>query len=216
MLCDDFTSPSTPEIVHRVEPIYPERLKRAGVVGRVVVRVLVDTVGDVQDVQVLRSDDNRLDAYVLEAVGQWTFRPARWEGGKLVAAWTTVPLWFRTDDTLRQERARDSLACVVACRAWPPASSKSSEFIADPLGPRRVSGSDPIYPEELRAAGTEGRVVLRVRVGQHGDVLNANVIRSDHPAFIRPGLDAVQTWTFEMPPCSCGSVQMTIPVRFRP
>lgn len=83
-----------PQIVERVEPRYPDLLRRAGVEGRVVVRVLVGTDGRAERVEVLRSDHEGFDAATVEAVRRWRFAPAV-QAGQPVRVWMTVPVRYR-------------------------------------------------------------------------------------------------------------------------
>lgn len=60
-----------------------------------------------------------------------------------------------------------------------------------------VSGSAPIYPEELKARGTEGAVTVQYDVTAQGNVVNVRVIASDPPGlFDDVALVAVHTWVF--------------------
>jgi periplasmic protein TonB len=82
-----------PEPVRRVEPVYPEAARRAGVSGTVLVQVLVRKDGRVGDARVVRSIP-MLDPAALEAAWRWRFRPAL-SGGRPVACWVAIPLRFR-------------------------------------------------------------------------------------------------------------------------
>jgi TonB family protein len=56
-----------------VRPVYPERLKAAGIGGVVTMEALIGTDGAVRDVKVLSSPDPELDTSALDAVRQWQF-----------------------------------------------------------------------------------------------------------------------------------------------
>ena len=83
-----------PTVVHQVEPLYPDILRRAGVEGRVVVRVLIGVDGRAEDVVVLRSDHEGFDRATVEAVRTWRFTPAI-QAGQPVRVWMTIPVRFR-------------------------------------------------------------------------------------------------------------------------
>jgi protein TonB len=75
-------------------PAYPSLARRMGEQGKVVLRVLVDTAGNPQNVELRASSGfDRLDAAALDAVRRWRFVPAR-QGEKPVAAWVLVPIIF--------------------------------------------------------------------------------------------------------------------------
>jgi periplasmic protein TonB len=57
---------------------------------------------------------------------------------------------------------------------------------------------NPVYPEAARAAGEEGVVVVRMRVGADGRVLDAEVVSGASSTRLRrAALDAVASWLFD-------------------
>lgn len=83
-----------PAVVRRVDPVYPELPRRAGVEGTVHVNMWVTKEGRVKQAVVVRSSSPMLDDAALEAARQWVFTPAVMNGGP-VAVWVTVPFRFR-------------------------------------------------------------------------------------------------------------------------
>ena len=67
---------SAPEVIHRVEPVYPPDAVTARVEGTVVVEATVDEQGNVIAVNVLRSI-GPLDQAAIDAVTQWRYSPLR-------------------------------------------------------------------------------------------------------------------------------------------
>ena len=67
------------KLVHRVEPVYPEMARAARVIGLVMLQVLVDEAGEVQDLKVLRGHP-LLNSAALEAVRQWRYSPTTLNG----------------------------------------------------------------------------------------------------------------------------------------
>ncbi len=65
-----------PEILHQVQPRYPELARRAGVQGSVSVEAVIDQQGFVTNVRVLRGLPMNLDRAAVEAIQQWRFKPA--------------------------------------------------------------------------------------------------------------------------------------------
>ena len=55
----------------------------------------------------------------------------------------------------------------------------------------------PVYPFEMRRSGQKGEVLLEFIVDAQGEVRNPVVIRSTHPAFEQPAIDAVLKWKFK-------------------
>src|SRR6185437_879354 len=65
---------STPALVKRVEPVYPDLALMAKVGGMVILEAVVNTDGTVESVKVLRSV-KFLDNAAVEAVKQWRYSP---------------------------------------------------------------------------------------------------------------------------------------------
>jgi len=83
-----------PVAVHQAKPVYPSVARRAGVEGRVVVRVLIGTNGRVLEAQVGKSVPV-LDRSALTAARQWVFTPALDGSGHQVPCWVAIPFVFR-------------------------------------------------------------------------------------------------------------------------
>ena len=63
--------------------------------------------------------------------------------------------------------------------------------------PQFVGGADLVYPDAARAAGVEGRVVVRYDITVEGRVANAVVELAEPPGvFEAAALAAVQSWRF--------------------
>ncbi len=83
-----------PASITRVPPIYPEKAKKAGIQGTVMVYALVGRDGRVHDIRVVKSIPE-LDEAAMNSVRQWVFDPAR-SAGKPVVVWVGVPVQFKT------------------------------------------------------------------------------------------------------------------------
>ena len=83
-----------PVEIHRVQPAYPEAAREDRIQGRVVVQAVIDTKGNVQRAEAVESPDPMLTAAALEAVKQWTYRPAT-KHGKPVKVRLTVTVAFK-------------------------------------------------------------------------------------------------------------------------
>ena len=86
-----------PEIVRRVEPKYPELAIRAGLEGKVFVKIWVDKEGKVKQVIVQKSDAEIFNEAAVEAARQFVFTPAYMNNGP-VAVWVSVPFKFKLAD----------------------------------------------------------------------------------------------------------------------
>ncbi|MGQ9801519.1 MAG: energy transducer TonB [Candidatus Saccharicenans sp.] len=63
-----------PQLIKKVNPVYPEEARKAGVEGIVILEVTTDKSGRVVEVRVLRSVP-MLDQAAIEAVKQWVYEP---------------------------------------------------------------------------------------------------------------------------------------------
>lgn len=83
-----------PRLVLRVEPAYPEPMRKAHVEGFVVLKAIISAAGTVEDVQVVKSVNPLLDEEARHAVEQWRYRPATLDGRSVSVA-LTVKVEFR-------------------------------------------------------------------------------------------------------------------------
>ena len=65
----------TPDLTHRVEPVYPDLAAAAHITGIVILEATVGTDGCVQSVKLLRSAHSLLDKAAVEALKQWQYSP---------------------------------------------------------------------------------------------------------------------------------------------
>lgn len=85
---------TAPVALHRVEPEYSDEARKAKYQGVVVVRVVIDTSGNVVNPVVVHSLGLGLDEKAIEAALKWRFRPA-YKDGKPVAVWAQIEVSFR-------------------------------------------------------------------------------------------------------------------------
>ncbi len=73
---------------------YPERAKRAGIDGRVIIQFIVTETGDVEDPNVIRGIGGGCDQEALRVVKEAKFQPGR-QRGKPVRVQYSLPIIFR-------------------------------------------------------------------------------------------------------------------------
>ena len=84
-----------PRPIQRTAPKYPRKARKKGMEGYVVLSILVDESGGIQDVMIVDSQPvQEFEQAALEAVRTWVFRPGEYKG-------STVPV--RVTQTLRFE-----------------------------------------------------------------------------------------------------------------
>ncbi|WP_412068686.1 TonB family protein [Rubrivirga sp. IMCC43871] len=190
--------------------VYPERAKRAGVEGQVVVQFVVTPQGTVRDAGVVRAPDAMLSRAALDAVRELRFEPGR-QRGEAVAVRFAVPVTFRlpegTERPAREPSAdpdRPDVFMVV-------------EEMPQIVGGLEALQSRLVYPQAAKDAGVEGMVVVQFLVNETGGVEEALVMRSPDEALSAAALDAVRGLTFT-PGRQRGEavkVRFAVPVTFR-
>lgn len=82
-----------PERIFSPDPIYPEEARMARIQGVVILQTIIDALGKVNDVRVLKGLPSGLTEAAVEAVSQWRFNPATLDG-KPVAVYYMVTITF--------------------------------------------------------------------------------------------------------------------------
>lgn len=78
--------------------VYPELARRAGVEGRVVVRVLVDIEGNITKTLIEHSDNRLLDQAAINAVKNYGRVQPAYLDGKPTMCWISIPIKFKLKD----------------------------------------------------------------------------------------------------------------------
>ncbi len=140
---------------------YPAAAIEAGATGKVFVTFVVNTQGQVEQVQVVKSAHAALDQEALRVISAM---PASWQPGqhqgKPVAVALTVPISF----------------AMLTAKPTPHPNAVQGR-----VGPTYPGGPEALltylesapYPEAARAAQAEGRVFIKVRLNREGKVLEA-------------------------------------------
>jgi len=71
---------SAPQVVHSVMPDFTDEARRANYEGTVSIQIIVDTKGIPQDIRVIRHLSMGLDQKAMDAVRQYQFKPAIYQG----------------------------------------------------------------------------------------------------------------------------------------
>ncbi len=83
-----------PVLINKVNPNYPEEARNNKTRGVVVLNVIIDTDGKVDDVKAVESPDDSLSKAAIDAVRQWEFRPALNAHGQPVKVLSTITIRF--------------------------------------------------------------------------------------------------------------------------
>lgn len=88
---------SAPTIIQYKRPDYPKRLIRRKIEGRVLLKVLIDNKGIVEEVQLAKSSGySEFDSTAQQVVKKWEFNPTK-KGNVEVYSWVLIPISFRLD-----------------------------------------------------------------------------------------------------------------------
>jgi protein TonB len=85
---------SAPKLIHKVEPGYTRRAKKAKLHGTVVLSIVVSSVGVPERIEVTTGVDPDLDAEAIKTVSMWRFQAGE-KDGKPVAVRANVEVTFR-------------------------------------------------------------------------------------------------------------------------
>jgi protein TonB len=66
---------------------------------------------------------------------------------------------------------------------------------ADVKEPKKLKDVAPVYPEDAKAAGVQGVVIIEAVIGTDGKILEAKVLRPV-PMLEKAALEAVQQWEY--------------------
>lgn len=83
-----------PVVLTRVNPEYPIEQLKQDREGNVFVKVWIDTLGIVRDVQMLKADNQYFASSAIAAAYQWKFKPPML-GSHNISAWIAIPFRFR-------------------------------------------------------------------------------------------------------------------------
>jgi len=186
-------------ILRKVPPVYPPLARQARIQGTMTLRVIINKLGDVRDVQLL-SGHPMLAPAAIEAVKQWKYAPYELNG-EAVEVETDVQVNFRLADDPPPQGTPENIvggangeliSGVVASFPKPLEGERVSEAV---MRLRRTQKVDPIYPGVAGPPHIQGTVVLDVRVNSLGDV--EEVVRISGPPTLAPtAIAAVKQWKY--------------------
>jgi TonB family protein len=193
-------------VISRINPIYPEEAKAAGVQGSVILKAVVSKAGTVDSLQVV-SGPPALTTSAIDAVKRWKYSPYLLNG-QPTDVQTTIAVNYTLDDAGRS-------------------NGPGSQDTAADLTPRKIGGNvsapmviyqvDPEYTPEARNARFGGVVLVNLVVDQQGVPQNVHVLRSLGMGLDAKALEAVKQYRFR-PAMEDGKpvpVQLNIEVNFQ-
>jgi TonB family protein len=97
-----------PEMIESANPQYPEIAKRAGITGKVFVKVLIGKEGTPKKAIVVKSDSELFNQSAVEAAMKSKFTPAI-NKGEAIAVWIVLPYKFNLDPADMESKSFDKL-----------------------------------------------------------------------------------------------------------
>ena len=84
-----------PELLEFQRPVYPKNLRERDIEGKVILKILIDKEGKVQEIQIFESSGYKMfDQIAIKSVRQWRFKPAR-KGNQQRESWVLIPINFQ-------------------------------------------------------------------------------------------------------------------------
>jgi TonB family protein len=185
-----------------VAPQYPDEMRKQ-VTGKVVLKILIDEDGKVQDATLL-TGDIRLAEATITAVKQWTFRP-----------------YILNDQTVEVETTATveytDAPPYVATPAPPPMHLPQKLRVSQgAMESNLLHKVQPKYPQEAKSDHIPGDVILQATVDRDGAVRTLRLVYGT-PVLAQAALDAVRQWKYR-PYTLNGEpveVETTIKIRFQ-
>jgi len=84
-----------PELLEFQRPVYPKNLRERDIEGKVILKILIDKEGKVQEIHIFESSGYKtFDQAAVKSVQQWQFKPAR-KGNQPRESWVLIPINFQ-------------------------------------------------------------------------------------------------------------------------
>jgi TonB family protein len=115
-----------PVVIAKKEPVYPALALKAGMEGRVWVKIWVDKTGKAREVVIIKSDADVFDGPAMEAARQFRFTPA-YIKDKPVDVWVSVPFRFK----LAEKREADKTVTETVRGKFPEEVTKFARRVLE-------------------------------------------------------------------------------------
>jgi TonB family protein len=176
-----------PKLVKKVEPVYPDEAKKAGLEGAVVVGGVTDENGKVIDAKILKGAHELLNKAAIAAVKQWEYQPFI-ISGKPIPVEFTVTMKFNLDEKDKAVTADEEVNAGINVDVFDLPEDVELKLI------KRV---EPKYPREALKKLMGGKIVLEAIIDKEGNVIDVKVIDGEHDILNNAAIDAVKQWKYE-------------------
>jgi len=193
------------QLVLRVSPVYPPLARQARIQGTVVLKIVIDESGGVQNPQVV-SGHPMLAPAAIDAVKQWRYMPYLLNGAP-VEVETNVVVKFRLSDRPSSGTVAGDAPGALPKDTIDTVKTNEAQGSTHPRPPKRVRVSesvmqgllihkvDPVPPAEP-GVQIHGSVVLKVVMDKSGHVQQLQLV-SGHPMLLPAALEAARQWKYQ-------------------
>jgi TonB family protein len=185
-----------PVLKSQLRPVYPKLAKLSGIEGTVYLKLLINEKGNVEKAKVEQGVKDMLDNSALDAAKKALFSPAMLNN-KAVKVWVILPVAFKLE-VEKKEKGRLLRKDELEPIPWNEKEEDPAidEFVPVEIMPEIVNQVNPVYPEEAKKNGIEGRVWVKVLVGKEGDAKKVVVAKSDNEIFNQSAIEAAMKYKF--------------------
>ncbi|MCI0513317.1 M56 family metallopeptidase [candidate division KSB1 bacterium] len=139
--------------------VYPEAARKAGLEGKVFVKLLITEQGKVAHAEIIKGANPAMDSAAIQALKGVKWQPARLKDQPLKVT-ITLPVMFRLNDAT----------------AKPAAAVDHS--VPQPVGGMAAIAAQIKYPELARRAGITGEVHVQLLIDEQGKIEKTEVVKS--------------------------------------
>lgn len=177
-----------PEPLTQIKPVYTETLKLAGIQGKVFIETLIDEKGNVAETKVLKTDNDGLCKPAIDAIKKTKFSPAISKEGKKVKSWVVIPIAFKLEEK--------NDGGISENNNLEESDPDINAFVAVEKYPEVMESGEPVYPEEAKKNGIEGKVFVKVLVDKNGNAKKIVVLKSENEIFNNAAMEAAKKCKF--------------------
>jgi TonB family protein len=182
------------------EPQIPAVLSMQGLsegYGRVVVALSVSAEGRLADTLVLSATHQALVPSALDAIKEWRFKPARYNGQAVSVTFELVINYYQTGVVINRTSSEMLTAFMERGVRQPDYEVCPAAEIDRPLVV--LEQVNPKYALAAQQEGVAGRVRVKFYVDENGNVRMPTVSAETHPYLSACAVDALRSWKFSPP-----------------
>lgn len=193
---------------NKVKEVFNTLKENEKEVFKVDYRLLVNEVGKVDKIQIIKSKYPPIDKIIVEIANNLNFIPAKKDGKKVkcVFPWVYDYSIFSTQNLNEPGKDSGQNTYFVAVEEMP-----------EPVGGMKSIQEKILYPEIAKRAGIEGKVYVLAFIDENGNVVSAKILKGIGAGCDEAALNAVKETKFT-PGKQRGKpvkTQVSIPIMFK-